>query len=164
MSNLTKLPSSQEYNEGGLSDEIRLTFRRVRLRDGGSMAQELQDLEAKDLDLAVLPDGHLVASQADQVLWQLRPPPALRVLYTSGICSKDNYLSLLQRFGGAKDRTDVSADESLAVAHHPDPPIGAIAVLLLGPGRAALGLLRGLDRHTKKQPPLGWELEQHKVL
>lgn len=31
------------------------------------MAQELQDLEAKDLDLAVLPDGHLVASQADQV-------------------------------------------------------------------------------------------------
>ena len=37
------------------------------LRDGGSMAQELQDLEAKDLDLAVLPDGHLVASQADQV-------------------------------------------------------------------------------------------------
>eukprot|EP00434_Breviolum_minutum_P009306 symbB.v1.2.008202.t1/scaffold492.1/size196413/5 len=105
MSNLTKLPSSQEYNEGGLSDEIRLTFRRVRLRDiGGTMAQELQDLEAKDVDLAVLPDGHLVASQADQVLWQLRPPPALRVLYTSGICSKDNYLSLLQRFGG--DRGD----------------------------------------------------------
>ena len=31
------------------------------------MAQELLDLEAKDLDLAVLPDGHLVASQADQV-------------------------------------------------------------------------------------------------
>ena len=31
------------------------------------MAQELLDLEAKDLDLAVLPDGYLVASQADQV-------------------------------------------------------------------------------------------------
>eukprot|EP00439_Symbiodinium_sp_Y106_P076076 s270_g15.t1 len=41
----------------------------------------------------------------------------------------------------------------------------AVAVLLLGPGKAALGLLRSLERQAaSKRQPKGWELQEHKVI
>lgn len=155
---VSHLPSWQEYKDSW-SEEFRIQFKRVRLRDG--MAHELSKAEAKDWDLAILDAGHLVATQADKVQWQLRPPPALRVLYSSGLCNQEEYLRLLRRNvsrGEDRDTGDVT------LASEEDPSIGAIAVLLLGPGRAAFGLLRGLDQHAKKQPPVGWELKEHKVV
>eukprot|EP00435_Cladocopium_sp_Y103_P069580 s16_g33.t1 len=91
---LSQLPTWQEYQDSW-SEEFRIQFKRVRLRDG--MSHELSRAEAKDWDLAILDAGHLVATQADKVQWQLRPPPALRVLYSSGLCNQEEYLRLLRR-------------------------------------------------------------------
>lgn len=156
---LSQLPSWQDYQDSW-SEEFRIQFKRVRLRDG--MAHELSKAEAKDWDVAILDAGHLVATQADKVQWQLRPPPALRVLYSSGLCNQEEYLRLLRRNVSRGEEDRDMGEFTLA---EEDPSIGAIAVLLLGPGRAAFGLLRGLDQHApQKQPPVGWELNEHKVV
>ncbi|CAK9117871.1 unnamed protein product [Durusdinium trenchii] len=169
---LALLPSWQEYQKSGSTGQPSLDglrFKRVRLRDR-SISDELRKADAHGV--SVLPrSGHLVVAE-QEVTWQLRPPPALRALYTTGTCKEEHYLQMLRELVGLLNFRAVSGavrgvdGKDMRAATHglqqcQAPPavceLGAIAVLLLGAGRAALGLLRGLDQS-------GSDLQEHKVI
>ncbi|CAE6912352.1 Jmjd7, partial [Symbiodinium sp. CCMP2456] len=164
---LTQLPRREDYAPGDTTEK-RLRFHPVRFKDG-SVARALETAEATPTwRVRVLPRrGHVVAvvgeEKEPEVQWQLRPPPALRVLLTAGACGKEQFLRLIRQSGRDQDRLETE----------PSPEVepvgalccGAVAVLLLGPGKAALGLLRSLERQAaSKRQPKGWELQEHKVI
>ncbi|CAJ1356007.1 unnamed protein product [Effrenium voratum] len=158
---IAQLPSWKEFREG--TQDQRLKYKRISLKDG-SIAHELHRAEAKDWRIAVVPAGHVVAGTGEEALWQLRPPPALRALYSTGVIKQEEYLNILRSMTGPtrKAELEASAPSQAEPGRH---ALGAVAVLLLGAGRAALGLLRGLDvQASSKTMPKGWELEEHKVL
>ncbi|CAE7361466.1 unnamed protein product [Symbiodinium natans] len=104
---LSELPRRQDYRPGDTSDRP-LKFSRVRLKDA-SAARLLELAEATPhWQVHVLPrKGHVVAlareeDRRDEVQWQMRPPPALRVLLTAGACGKDEYLQLLRCSSGRR--------------------------------------------------------------
>eukprot|EP00933_Yihiella_yeosuensis_P040937 TRINITY_DN35354_c0_g1_i1.p1 TRINITY_DN35354_c0_g1~~TRINITY_DN35354_c0_g1_i1.p1 ORF type:complete len:410 (+),score=86.87 TRINITY_DN35354_c0_g1_i1:60-1289(+) len=167
-------------------------FRRLRLADG-SVAEELQRAEAKiDWKVRLIKgSGQFVATspQGQEALWQLRPPPALRALFATGACDEEAYRKLLT--SAAEENADATGREAegqqadlswlpkAGWQQHghfhgkADRPIGAVAVLILGAGKAALGLLRALD-HKDPRALRGkpfphrarglWELQEHKVI
>ncbi|CAK9117872.1 unnamed protein product [Durusdinium trenchii] len=156
---LALLPSWQEYQKSGSTGQPSLDglrFKRVRLRDR-SISDELRKADAHGV--SVLPrSGHLVVAE-QEVTWQLRPPPALRALYTTGTCKEEHYLQMLRELVGVDGKDMRAATHGLQQCQAPPAvcELGAIAVLLLGAGRAALGLLRGLDQS-------GSDLQEHKVI
>ena len=79
-----------------------------------SLAAELSAFEATGSGLSVRPgSGHLEGNRGD-LLWQLRPPPALRAtqikgaraeaqgLYVKGVCEEEEYLQIMRGEGGIR--------------------------------------------------------------
>ncbi|CAJ1455237.1 unnamed protein product [Effrenium voratum] len=125
---IAQLPSWKEFREG--TQDQRLKYKRISLKDG-SIAHELHRAEAKDWRIAVVPAGHVVAGTGEEALWQLRPPPALRALYSTGVIKQEEYLNILRSMTGPTRKAELEASA----------PSQALRIAIVSKGSGVLNVM-----------------------